>query len=371
MNARTLALLSAALCIAIGAGIVLFEQVTRAETLRPGAPPAADDRPVVEAPPAVHRDDLAPAVSDGVFHPGDGTDAISPTFKRREETSGWTSGVIRGDIKLAVSALDKLSSITVVVEHRGPGPNKRILQKVERGQGTPTFEVRDVPFSEHPYVVMVHAPGLNGGQRTVVIDEQHPLVDDVVLTITSGAPFSVLLRDQDQKAHTGVTVDMMPVDEPYGRTRHQGITDNFGSVVFDDVLEGPYELRTSLDGLPFGDTERVDVMPGKLLFSRKIQGQGHVMTIPRGVAVEFLVHDGAGYGVPDAEVKVTKTDRRTLLEIPKATDAIGRAAFPHLQPGTWQVTIEHGMFGRKDFTLTLNADQEPVRRNIELKRSRW
>ena len=380
MQTRTLSILIGLSCLGVAAGIALFSQESWADALPPGASAAEPPATLAAEPvdPGAGETGTQPAVAnDAVFEPSTGATAVAAPA-RRTDTSGWTSGVVRGDIQLSVNALEQLKSITVYVEearshYADDGsfqrPNKK-HEGVKLGRGTPTFEVTGVPFSEYPYVVTAFAPGLNGTQRTVVINEQNPLVEDVVLTITPGAPFSILLRDQDGGPHAGVDVAMLPIEQPHGRSTFRGTTDNFGSVVFDRVLAGPYELVATLHGQPFGDKERITVQPGNHAFQSKIQGQGHAMTIPRGVALNLQLHDVRGYGIANAKVTATQTDRVRLTERTTTSDGVGRAAFPHLTPGVWQVTVELDGFQRVDQQVTIQADQEPQYRDIRLVRTR-
>ncbi len=370
MHQRNVSILVGILCLGLAAGVVLFSQDTLATTY--------EDVPTylkapVEAPTAPAAA-LEAAPAEGTFQRSDQVAVASAP--QREDTSGWTSGIIRGDVQLAVSVLDKLTTMTVIVEEMrssfgndGQAP-RRIMQPVERGRGTPTFEVRDVPFSDYPYRVTLHAPGLNTSARTLSVTETQPLHEDVVLAVTSGAPYSILLRDQDGGAHPDVDLLLMPQGLPHGRPRLAGKTDNFGSVVFESVLAGQYELIATMQGQPFGEREVVTVQPGKRNFGRKIQGQGHVMTIARGVQLDLEVGDGA-YGIEGAKVTLVRTDRRRLKEFETTTDALGRARFPHLQAGKWQVTVERPKFRRVDRQITLQADTGPQLQRFVLKRSGW
>lgn len=367
MNHRNLSILVGTLCLGVAVGMAVSTQDSLAtsslEDLDYLQPTAVD--PVASA----EAQDAAPA--EGVFRPSAGPAAVSGGA-RQQDTSGWTSGIIRGDVQLAVSILDKLGSMTLVVEEIRAGAEvspHRIMQAVERGRGTPTFEVRDVPFSDYPYRVTLHAAGLNCSARTLTVNRDQPLHEDVVLSITPGAPYSVLLRDQDGGPHPEVDLFLRPVGLPHGRPRLAGKTDNFGSAVFESVLAGQYELVATLLGQPFGGPEPVTVQPGRRHFGRKIQGQGHVMTVPRGVQLEVEVGDGF-YGLEGATVTLVRTDRRRLKELSATTDSIGRVRFPHLQPGQWQLTVERQQFRRIDRQLSLKPDMEPQFQRVRMARGR-
>src|SRR5262245_55796052 len=195
MRPRDLVLLCSAGALAVAVAVPMLG-VSHAGEVAPPAPVLQPDEaerlPVpepVDGGPAP-RDNPDPAV--GVFHPHEGV-----------STTGWTKGVIRGDIAIAVSVLDKVHDLQVVVDELRPLDNKEHIQPFSWRQpvklvvGTPTFEVRDVPFSAYGFVVRCYAPGTNGNQVTVQVNEQRPLVDDVRLAITAAAPFSLLLRDQE------------------------------------------------------------------------------------------------------------------------------------------------------------------------------
>lgn len=378
MRPRDLGMLCGAVSLAAVAGFAWLGQESYAVELAPPGPaaPAVAAMPMAEPPaeaPAGAADAVAPATAAA---PVDAS--LAAPRSARPSTAGWTTGIVRGDIQLAVSVLERLQSLTVVVEEArnaiaADGSVRlptRFVVPVPVGRGTPTFEVRDIPFSDYPYVVSVHAPGLNGSRRTISIDQGHALVDDVVLAVTPGAPYSVLVRDQDGQPFVGIDLRLMPVGEPAGRPMQQGTTDSFGSIVFEAVLAGDYQVFASLSGQMLLDPPTLHVQPGVRVVHGKVQGQGHTLTIPRGVPVQFLVHDVAGYGIPGAKVTATATDRTRLTVREATTDAAGRADFAHLQPGTWQVTFEFERFERRDVALHLQAGQEPVYKEVRLVRAR-
>ena len=370
MNHRNALILLGAACIGIAVGVAFFSQETLASA-SPGDLGILQDKP---AEPAAAPSDPEPSAQPAEAAFDGNAPAVAVAAPERQDTAAWTSGIIRGDVQLAVSILDKLGSMTVIVEELRSSfatdsvAPRRIMQRVERGRGTPTFEVRDVPFSDYPYRVTLHAAGLNASARTLTVNQEQPLHEDVVLAITPGAPYSVLLRDQDGGPHRDVNLSLRPVGLPHGRASLTDKTDNFGSVVFESVLAGQYELVATLQGQPFGGPEVVAVLPGKRSFGTKIQGQGHVMTIARGVQLDIEVGDGA-YGIEGAEVTLVRTDRRRLKELQATTDGIGRVRFPHLQPGQWQVTIECQHYQRVDRQFTLRADMEPQFKRIKISRS--
>lgn len=328
----------------------------------PGEPTAPDPDAIAAPAPAAAGD--APPAADPAAAP------IAATTRPRAgeaqtDTRGWTSGTVRGDIQLAVSVLDRIKSITIeVVEARQAYdrdgtvrlPTRRIVA-VERGRGTPTFEVRDIPFSEHPYVVMVRSPGLNGSLAIVPIDAAHPLHEDLVLAITPGAVLSILARDQDATPYVGLDLSLAPLGDPPGRPPYGGKTDNFGSLVLPDVLAGAYELRAVQDGLLAAEPEQITVQPGGAASPR---GQSHKLLIERGVAVAITVGDRNGFPLPETVVTATATDRIKHTVREAQADAIGVARLPLLPAGTWHITIAREGFHLWDRHVTLKAFQDPL-----------
>lgn len=374
MNTRNLSLLIGTLCLGAAVGIAFFSQGVQAVELPPGY-----EEQFVEPEPTKSDFDRTDevATAEGDYRPSSGTPGFATSYRKQENTDGWTSGIIRGDVKLAVSVLDKLSSITVIVEElrsaygndsNGRKPFRQYAQ-VDRGEGTPTFKVTDIPFSDYPYRVTLHAAGLNGSVKTVSVTKEKPL-HDVMMSITPGAPYSILLRDQNSGYHTDIDLLMTPVGLPNGRPRLTGKSDNYGSVRFDSVLQGQYELVPTFEGKPFGDPELVTVFPGTRNYGSKIQGQGHTMVIPRGVRVDVRVHDRNGYGMEAAKVVAVQTDRRSAAPVEGETDGLGRLRFNNLAPGTWHFTVTYKGFQRVDQQLTLRENQEPVQKDIRIVRVR-
>ena len=361
-----------ALGVVAAGGLVLLTHDSF-EVEVPPAAPTSDEAPAAVAAPT--SPDAAPA--EGAVTRTD-IPAVEAVGSRKATGAARTTGVVRGDIQLAVSALPRLQSMTVAVEEaRAPigrdgtfQPPHRLIVPIEMSEGTPTFEVTGIPFSEYPYVVSVYSPGLNGTRRTVVIDEAHPLVDDIVLAITPGAPFSVLLRDQDAAPYIGLDVRLSPFGEPAGRPRHAGTSDTFGSVVFENVLAGEYQLDVSLGGQPIGEQQKVTVQPGNFAYTTAVQGQGHTVTLPRGTPLQLQVSDVAGYGVAEVRITATATDRPRVKVLEAVTDFGGRAEFPHLLPGVWQIDVIKHDFQRSHRMVSIQAGQPAATEQFRIVRLR-
>lgn len=376
MRLRDLSILLGTLCLLAGLGVAFLQQDSMAEELAP--PDAAPSRAVDPGP---ERTPDASTPTAAASHGGSDSvvaaDAVAT--KERVDTAGWTSGVVRGDIQLAVSVLDRIKTITIHVEEarnpvERPGttlrqPYRRV-EAVKLGAGTPTFEVTGIPFSEYPYVVTAHAPGLNGGRRTVTLDKDHPLVDDVVLAITAGAPFTVLLRDQEVAPYPALDVLLQPIGVPLGRPKKHGTSDNYGSVVFEDVLAGDYDIHVAQGGQPLVDPQRVTVQPGAHAMSAKLQSQGHTVVIPRGTTLQLRVHDVRGYGLAEVTATATAADKVRLTTLEATSDFGGNITFPHLTPGTWQIDVLKTDFQRATCMVTIKAGEAPPLQEMQLIRLR-
>lgn len=318
--------------------------------------PVAADEPEATGPAAVA------GTATNASAPAAGTAAAAEP-RPAPQPVGWTSGVIRGDVQLAVSILDRIQGLQVtvselkaVIDGQGNATRPWVhTQRVEMGKGTPTFEVRNVPFSRYGYAVRIYAPGLNGSQQTVAITEDHPLEESVRLSVTPGVPFSVLLRDQDANAVLAAPVKMAPIGDPPGRPVHDGTSDGFGSVVFPDVLAGDYRIFVGPPHAPLMEPVEVTVHPAGMTFQNgQVLSQGTTIKVPRGVPVAVIVRDPGNYGLADVRIRMQTTDRIRPVVLEGTTDFSGRWTCQHLQPGIWQVDVIKEGHQRTSRQFTVN-----------------
>jgi hypothetical protein len=369
MRTRDLVLLCSAAALVVAVAMPMLG--VHASEVAPPAPPAPAVEPVeAERVPAVKPVDGGPAPRDnpepeaGVFHPKEGV-----------STTGWTSGVIRGDIALAVSVLDKVQNLQVVVDELRPLDNKEhkqpfhFIQRVPIGVGTPTFEVRGVDFSPYGYVVRAYAPGTNGNQVTIQVNEQRPLVDDVRLAITAAAPFSLLLRDQESLAVTATEVRMVPIGPPLGRPPLAAVSDNYGSAVFETALAGDYQVYVGPTSAPLIEPQRITVQAaGYKVGANGVQPQGQTLVVPRGVALTVLCTDPYGSPLEGVAVRLEATDRKVRTEDEGVTDPRGRCEFPRVLGGVWQVDATKPGYETRSRQLTIDPKQAPPELQLQLPR---
>lgn len=293
------------------------------------------------------------------------------------DTSHWTSGVIRGDLSLATNTLDRIGSLMIVLEEQrnstrpdGTAAYHRVVPVQFDGKSTPTFEVRNVPFSSYPYLVTLYAPGLNGSNRTVSIDRDHPLADDVLLRLSAPGPLTLLLRDQDGLPYPALQVRLSPVGAPLGRPRLDATADSYGCAQWEQVLAGEYRALVMQSNEPIGPEHQVIVQPDARMYQSTLQAHGQTLVIPRGQALEVHVVDARGYGIPEVSVKAQATERTKLTEFCANTDQTGIARFPHLVPGVWQLDVHKDAYQPRAQQLRLVDRQPPDIVQVQLVRLR-
>lgn len=278
--------------------------------------------------------------------------AVERSARPDVETLTLSAGIIRGDLSLSTSALDKIDTVTITVveamnripgkeSSRTPFTTMKAIQ-VDKRRGTPTFAIEDVPFSVYGYTVQAWAPGLNGTELHAVVTKEHPIAD-VVLGITTAAPFSVLLRDQQQNPLGNVLVTLMPLGAPLGRPKLQKNTDSFGSALFETVLRGPYKVHAG----PLY-AQLCDPKDHEVLGDSGHKPQNLVMVVPRGNDLPVQVFGPSGAGLSDVAIEVYATETPLFRKYEAKTDYSGQFTFKHLPPGRYQVTIQAQEYSRFD-----------------------
>ena len=262
------------------------------------------------------------------------------------------AGIIRGDLSLSTAVIEKLDAVTITIVEAinivSGQPGKRApftaskLVTIDRHGRTPTFAIDGVPFSAYGYSVHAIAPGFNGTELHAVITKEHPIAD-VLLGVTGGTPFSVLVRDQEQSPLTNVLVTMMPVGPPLGRPMVQKPTDNYGSVLFESVLRGNYKIHAGPLYALLCDPKEAEV-----LADSGNKPQSLTLLVARGNDLPVQVFGPSGIGLADIAIEVYATDTQQFRKYEAKTDFSGQHTFKHLQPGRYQVTVTALAYGRFD-----------------------
>jgi hypothetical protein len=297
--------------------------------------------------------------------------------KQRLENLGMTSGIIRGDIALEPAIVERIQSITVTVQELaggdGDNPPFSRSKNVVMQRGTPTFEVRGIPFSRNGFSVRVFSPGLNGSEQVVAVTELEPIAD-AVLGISSPVAFSILLRDQLRNFVTNTKVIMKPVELPLGRPWLNGETDNYGSVLFEEVLAGDFLIFVGDTSAPLVKPVRVTIQPPGPTFQpelaylrgQPVKNQFVRITVPRGQALEVSVTGPAGYGLKDAKLSMLTTSSVLYQPYDGVTDYNGRHVFPHLPAGEYQLDVELAGHQRWSRTVRWKEGEAPPQVEVRL-----
>ena len=372
MRPRDYTLLACLGLLVISSGLMIWNANSKANRLPP-APNQRQSRPDNDAgtPPSQK---IGPAA--GELPTSTPTQQASARLEE-PDTQSWTSGQISGDIPLAVSIVNQIESIAIVVDEirslrsSGPRPFRKVVP-ITRGVGTPTFLVRDIPFSSYAYSVRVHSPGLNGAQQTVAITQDQPFADNLKLPITPGAPFSLRLGDQDRAPVAFTKVLMLPRGDPLGRPNLHGESDNFGSLVFENVLAGDYEVLIGEPGAPLVDPAPfITVQPGTMMPRNGIiQPQGEFLIVPRGVPLSVRIYGPSGYPLQNVMIRAQHTEKKVLTELKANTDVRGEVHFPRLLGGVWQIDAQLKNYTHRTRQITIDADNPPGPVEISMKRLR-
>ena len=165
---------------------------------------------------------------------------------------------------------------------------------------------------------------------------------------------------------------MVPVGEPLGRSRQDGETDNFGSVVFEQVLAGEYEAHIGPLAQPLVQPPPiVTVQPGVVMrVGHAVQPQGQQITVPRGVPLSVKVIGALQTPLPGVTVRAQNTDRVTLTALEAETNARGEVLFPNVLDGVWQIDVYLHNHQRRTKQVTVKGDQPPQPVNFRLVRVR-
>lgn len=272
-----------------------------------------------------------------------------------------TSGIIRGDISLGSSVVDNLKLIYIQIKEAINSDDPNIVPFVQTYKieiipelGTPEFVYKNIPFSEFGYMVRAFAEGLNGSQHFVQVTQERP-VQDVRLSVTGGVPFSVLLRDQLKYPVVDTMVFMVPTGDPTGRPLLQKKSDNYGSAVFEAVLQGDYDIVAGAMGQPRNTPQRLTVQAHAGARSVTIE-------VPRGFDLTVYAQTNHGWGIEGAELKLMATDAKMYREYKAVTDYAGKHVFEHLPPGAYQLDVSGDKLQRwtRNITVAAEAPPDPV-----------
>ena len=298
----------------------------------------------------------------------------------RQVAAGATTGIIDGRIALDTSVLNKFHTYTIEVveeinENAHREGSKRPFRKVQQFAydqiGTPFFTLEGIPFSRHNYLVRVQVAQLNGSQARVHVTKDKPC-GEVQLGIMPGVIFTVLLRDQRQIPRQDLSIQMVPEGNPPDRPVYRGTSNNYGQVLFENVVQGDYKIYVGHLNAPMNVPEKVTVLPVNAVYSkgghRNVSTQSTLVLVPSGAPVTVEVTDRFGYGVADAELEMHQIEVTRYFAYKAKTGANGRHVFEHLPVGKYQLSVHKPGFGRRTQKLQIKEEDRAKLQKIQLRR---
>lgn len=275
-----------------------------------------------------------------------------------------TSGTVYGRLSLATDVIGEFASYTITVRENinpntrqvGRKPHQFMKSFKVDPHRTPRFVIDNIPFSRYGYDVELFVVGFNGSKRTVQLSEDHPIAgtpdfaevlgEEVVLSLSPGVPFSLRLHDQYFNPISGRDLVMLPVGNPGGRKRYPGTTDNFGAVIYENVLRGDYDIKIDETII-----DRITVYA-----SKNITLQGAQILVPMGNDLRIEVNNRIGYGIEGINLLIYAVDTTRNRRYEAQTDYTGVHIFPHLMPGTYQIDIWGSGYQRTSRKVRIKKD---------------
>lgn len=212
------------------------------------------------------------------------------------------------------------------------------------------FAVDDLPLAG--YDVRAEAPNMNSRPIPVLLERTSSHAYVMLDLVPAGSIAGTLLD------HVGAPIEGFAVwlheghTEGLGMPRGKGrkaLTAADGRYVFDDVLDGSYELR-------FGTPLNPLAGPLKLVFN------GPSLTVPPPdipplARLLLMVVDMQNQPVAGAQLTCYGSG---LGNIERTSPPDGRIAFDHLPPGNYTFTVEHELFGNARLTRRFTGGEDEV-----------
>lgn len=298
--------------------------------------------------------------------------AISDGIAPDELEPGQTTGVIEGRVQIAARLVGQVEyfqiRVTELVNTSTLGntstrtPYDRMAPAAFRvpHDRTPRFRIEDIPFSPFGYRVTLSAKGCNGSSDIARVDATHPLAD-VTLSMTSPVVFTLRVQDQNTKPHAEWDLTLRPLGDPPGRLIHSARTDAFGHALIENVVQGRYAVWHGAYQIGEIEVESA-VVPRR---GRPINVQSALLVVPTGEDLRVEVFTPGG-GLPDANIKLVRTDATDYWTVEAKTDFGGSYVFEALTPGSYQLDIWHERHQRTTRTVRIKEGTPPERLQITL-----
>ena len=129
-------------------------------------------------------------------------------------------------------------------------------------------------------------------------------------------------------------------------------SDNYGSAVFDSVLQGDYDIVAGAMGKPRNEPQRVTVQAHAGVRSVTVE-------VPRGFPLTVYVQTKQGWGIEGAKVRLIATSDRQFRKQDGVTDFAGKCVFEHVPGGDYQIDVSGEKPQRWTRTTTVAEDSPP------------
>lgn len=333
---------------------------------------------VVEVQPVEPIDPIPGPGPDPLRASGAGTNVANGALRTPDHThSGF--GRISGRIGIATALVGKLTGYKIVIQEelnenaRPPDAPKPFHQfrsfRADLTKGTPFFDMERIPLSVHPYRVTVVADGMNGSTAFARLTAETPVVE-VSLVLTPGTVFSVRVVDQRLNPRMDMDVHLIPAGTSLAkRNRHDGRTNNYGTVVFEDVEKGNYMIYVGSVDAPSAPPVEAKVYGAGASISRgrpKIQSK--LVTVPDGKHVTVEVYSKYGIPLPQANLKAWQLEVQRYHELKATTDDAGRFEFQHVSFGKYQLSVDCQNHGRRDVKFEVKKEPGPMKVTVKMPR---
>ena len=164
------------------------------------------------------------------------------------------------------------------------------------------------------------------------------------------------------------------MDLPLGRPWLNRETDNYGSVLFEEVLAGDYLIFVDNTSSPLVKPVRVTVQPPGPVFQpelaylrgQPVKNQFVRITVPRGQALVISVSGPAGYGLKDARLSMLTTSSVLYQPYEGVTDYNGRHVFSHMPHGEYQLDVELPGHQRRSRNVRWKEGEDPPQVEVRL-----
>lgn len=291
-------------------------------------------------------------------------------------------GTISGGIRVSTKLIKNLKAYKIIVRETrntnalkpgDPAPfYKYKTFLIDWSKGTPFFDIPEIPFSDHTYRVTVAVEGMNGSSAYINLTNHHPNGKDgpLQLALTPGTIFSVILRDQRRIPRGDIEVHMIPTgDSITRRKRHDGKTNNFGNVIFQDVERGDYTLTVGNVGAPSAPPETVTVYSSAASFANgRPRVQGKTVIVPDGKNVTIEVWSRHGFPLEDANLRAWQLEIKRFYDFKGKTDRAGRLVFENVPYGKYQISVDSSLHGRRDRKFEVTKGAGPVLITVKMPR---